>query len=246
MKQIIILTKKDLALLFKDKTSLVVTFALPIVLVAIVGSAFANAFPPSIGITSHDYAFSKVMFWGLMGGVASSVTSIAIEKSSGTIVRLQLAPINKLHMLLGKALACMVVILASSFLTWTISAGVFGIKTTAPFSLLIVCVASAVFFAGLSTFLSNFVKTERAAGALSWGILQVMACFSGIMFPTTVMPGWMLNITKFNPLTWAVRAMESALWKGGAFMDLYMPITIIVGAGIVLFLASLYRFRWTS
>jgi hypothetical protein len=79
MNQILTLTRKDLQLLYLDKTSIVVTFALPIVFVVVFGGAFSKTFPPSTGITSYDYIFSKVMFWGLIGGVASSVASIAIE-----------------------------------------------------------------------------------------------------------------------------------------------------------------------
>src|SRR6188768_1929926 len=118
MNEILTLTRKDLQLLLLDKTSLIVTFALPLVLIALIGSVFSSSFPPSIGITSYDYAFSKVMFWGVIGGVASSVASLAIEKNSGTIVRIQLAPVRKFELMAGKALACIFMILLSTVLTW--------------------------------------------------------------------------------------------------------------------------------
>jgi ABC-2 type transport system permease protein len=246
MKEIITLTRKDLQLLFLDKTSLIVTFALPVVLVALIGSVFARSFPPSSGITSYDYAFSKVMFWGLMGGVASSVASLAIEKNSGTIIRIQLAPVLKFQVLAGKALACISVILISSFLTWAFAAVLFGIKTASPLNLVLICFSNAVFFAGLMTFLANFVSTERAAGALSWSVAQILACFSGIMFPIALMPSWMSNTANFNPVTWAVKAMEIVLWTGGTFSELILPVSITLGSGIFFFALSVYLFRWTT
>jgi ABC-2 type transport system permease protein len=244
MNQIFTLTGKDIKLLLHDKGSIFVTFALPVALIAIVGAAFAKTFAPSLGITSYDYAFSKVMFWGLIGGVASSVATLAIEKSSGTIVRLQLAPLRKIDVLAGKALACIAVILLSSLLTWLFATLLFGIKTTAPGSLVLVCISNAIFFAGLMTFLGNFAKTERGAGALSWSVMQLLACFSGIMFPTTIMPEWMISITNFNPLTWAVKAMEIALWKHGHFADLWLPLSVTVGTGCAFFLLSVALLRW--
>jgi ABC-2 type transport system permease protein len=246
MKQIITLTQKDLKLLFLDKTSIIVTFALPLVLVALIGSVFANSFPPSIGITSYDYAFSKVMFWGLIGGVASSVASLAIEKNSGTIVRIQLAPVRKVHVLGGKALACIGMMLMSSFLTWLVATVAFGIKTGSPANLILISISNAVFLAGLMTFLAHFVNTERAAGALSWSVLQILACFSGIMFPVTIMPPWMAAATNFNPMMWAVKAMETALWKDGTFDELLLPIGIPLLSGILLFALSAFIFRWTN
>ncbi|MBL0739987.1 ABC transporter permease [Chryseolinea lacunae] len=246
MKEIITLTRKDLQLLFLDKTSLIVTFALPVMLVALIGTVFSRSFPSSTGITSYDYAFSKVMFWGLIGGVASSVASLAIEKNSGTIIRIQLAPVHKVHVLAGKALACVCVILISSLVTWVFASVLFGIKTASHVNLLLICFSNAVFFAGLMTFLANFVHTERAAGALSWSVLQLLACFSGIMFPITLMPPWMSNASNFNPVTWAVKAMETVLWRGGTFSELWLPVAITVGGGVFFFALSAYLFRWTT
>lgn len=243
MNILIGLTRKDVALLLHDKTSMVLTFLLPLVLVALIGSAFGNSFPPSLGITSYDYAFSKVLFWGLMGGVASSVGSLTNERTSGTMVRLQLAPIRKIEILAGKALSCILMILCSTIICWIFATLLFGIKTSEPFALAIVCLINALFFGGLMTFLSQFVHTERAAGALSWTVLQILACFSGIMFPVNVMPSWMANITTFNPVTWAVKSMEIALWQNEAFGELLVPLAIVFASGVLLFITGAYLFQ---
>jgi ABC-2 type transport system permease protein len=245
MKEIITLTRKDIQLLLLDKTSLVVTFALPLVLVALIGSVFGNSFPSSVGITSYDYAFSKVMFWGLIGGVASSVGSLAIEKNSGTMIRLQLAPIQKVHVLGGKTLACMAIIVVSSTVTWLVATFLFGIKTSSYVNLILVFFSNAMFFSGLMTFLGNFVNTERAAGALSWSVLQVLACLSGIMFPITIMPSWMVMISEVNPMTWAVKALEVALWKEGTAQELFLPVFVPLIAGLFFFSFSVLIFRWS-
>ena len=246
MNEILTLTRKDLQLLILDKTSLIVTFALPLALIALIGSVFSKSFPPSIGITSYDYAFSKVMFWGLIGGVASSVASMAIEKNSGTIIRLQVSPTTKFQVLFGKSLACTTMLILSSSISWLFAFILFDIKTNSILFFVLILLSNAIFFTGLMAFLSNFVKTERAAGALSWSLLQILACFSGIMFPTAIMPSWMVTMTKFNPLTWAVQAMEIALWKEITVDTMLLPMGVPIGVGIILFSLSLYLFRWTD
>lgn len=242
MKEIIILSRKDLQLLIFDKTSLVVTFALPLVLIALVGSAFSTTFA-RIGISSYDYAFSKVMFWGLIGGAASSVASIAVEKNSGTMIRLQAAPIKKIEILLGKCIACLAVLIVSSAASWLFATLLFGVKTSSMVWLILTFLSNAVFFTGLMTFLANFVSTERAAGALSWSVLQVLACFSGITFPLTFMPSWMVSITNINPVTWGVKAMEMALWKEAPFTEMLLPVAIPLLSGIFFFGISSYIFK---
>lgn len=243
MKEILTIIRKDLQLLVLDKTSLIVTFALPLVLIALIGSAFSSVIQGQ-GISSYDYAFSKVMFWGLIGGAASSVASLAIEKNSGTILRLQLSPVNKLQVLLGKSFACITVLILSSFFSWLFATLLFGVRTISPLYLIIIILSNAFFFAGLMTFLGNFVRTERAAGALSWSVLQVLACFSGVMFPINIMPSWMVAITNFNPLTWGVRAMEIALWKEAPLQEMILPVGIPVLSGVLFFCVSVYFFRW--
>ncbi|GHN02236.1 hypothetical protein WSM22_37250 [Cytophagales bacterium WSM2-2] len=245
MQEILTITRKDIHLLLLDKTSLVLTFALPVVLIGLIGNVMTSSFT-NVGISSYDYAFSKFMFWGLFGGAASSVASIAIEKNSGTIIRLQVSPASKFQMLFGKSLACIGMLLLSSVISYLFSKLLFGIKTSSYFGLLLVLLSNAVFLAGFMTFLAHFVKTERAAGGLSWGVLQVLACFSGIMFPVSVMPSWMKAMSDFNPVTWSVKAMEIALWKEVTIEAMVLPIGVPIFAGIMLFSLSVYLFRWTS
>lgn len=245
MKEILTITRKDIQLLLLDKASVILTFALPVVLIGLIGNVMSSTFP-NVGISSYDYAFSKFMFWGLFGGAASAVASLAVEKNSGTIIRLQLAPLSKFHVLLGKSIACIIMLMLSSIISYLFAKLLFDIKTSSYFALLLVLISNAIFLAGFMTFLANFVKTERAAGGLSWGVLQVLACFSGIMFPVSVMPAWMVPITNFNPVTWSVKAMEIALWKEVTFSEMLLPLTIPVLSGAALFCVSAYLFKWSE
>lgn len=245
MKEILTITRKDIQLLLIDKASVILTFGLPVVLIGLIGNVMSSTFP-NVGISSYDYAFSKFMFWGLFGGAASAVASLAVEKNSGTIIRLQLAPLSKFHVLLGKSIACIIMLMLSSIISYLFAKLLFDIKTSSYLALLFVLISNAIFLAGFMTFLANFVKTERAAGGLSWGVLQVLACFSGIMFPVSIMPTWMVSITNFNPVTWSVKAMEIALWKEATFSEMLLPIIIPVLSGAVLFCVSAYFFKWSG
>ena len=63
MKEILTITRKDIQLLLLDKASVILTFALPVVLIGLIGNVMSSTFP-NVGISSYDYAFSKFMFWG--------------------------------------------------------------------------------------------------------------------------------------------------------------------------------------
>ena len=53
-----------------------------------------------------DISFPQAMLWGILGCVAGFAISIARERTLGTLVRLEAAPITWFHILSGKALAC--------------------------------------------------------------------------------------------------------------------------------------------
>jgi ABC-type multidrug transport system permease subunit len=65
------------------------------------------------------------------------------------------------------------------------------------------------------------------------------------MFPITIMPSWMVMISEVNPMTWAVKALEVALWKEGTAQELFLPVFVPLIAGLFFFSFSVLIFRWS-
>ena len=115
------------------------------------------------------------------------------ERNAGTLVRLLVAPLTRTHVLLGKALACFVAILAVEALLLLVGAVAFRVRPASPGLLVAACLAVAVAFVGLMMLISTLGQTERSASGAGWAILLVLSMLGGGMVPLFVMPAWMAD-----------------------------------------------------
>jgi ABC-2 type transport system permease protein len=83
---------------------------------------------------------------------------------------------------------------------------------------LVVFLASALLamtFAGLSHGIALLVRREASMIAAANFIGLPLMFLSAILIPTTVMPGWIHNVARFNPVNWGVEATRNAIVAGG-------------------------------
>ena len=157
------------------------------------------------------------------------------ERNAGTLVRLLVAPLTRAQVLLGKALACFVAILAVEALLLRVGAVAFHVRPASPACWWPRALAVAVAFVGLMMLISTLGQTERSASGAGWAILLVMSMLGGGMVPLFVMPAWMATASNLSPVKWAVLALEGALWRGFTAGDMALPCAILLGVGLLAF-----------
>jgi len=191
-------------------------------------------------------SFPQGIIWGIIGCAAAFGLSLVVERTHGTLVRLQLAPLGRLQILGGKALACFTAIVAQAVVLFGIGLAVFGIRTAAPGLLLLAIFSSAVAFVGIMMLLSVLGRTERSAGGIGWAIMLVMSMIGGGMIPLFIMPAWMVRLSHLSPVKWAVLAFEGATWRQFTTTEMLLPCGILLGVGGGLFLLGARLFRWSD
>ena len=60
--------------------------------------------------SAFDFTFPQGILWGVIGSALGFALSLVTERTRGTLLRLETAPLSRLDVLLGKALACFVAI----------------------------------------------------------------------------------------------------------------------------------------
>ena len=150
------------------------------------------------------------------------------------------------EVLLGKAVACFVAILAVEALLLVVGAVAFGVRPASLGLLVAASLAVAVAFVGLMMMISTLGRTERSASGAGWAILLVMSMLGGGMVPLFVMPPWMATASNVSPVKWAVLALEGALWRGFTAAEMLLPCAILVLVGGVAFAVGVRNFRTVS
>ena len=179
-----------------------------------------------------DISFPQAMMWGVMGCVAGFSISIARERSRGTMLRLQVAPVTKFQILAGKALACFMTVMGVVALL--IGVGVMlGMKPVSYFNLVIATFSVAFCFVGIMMTFSVLGKTEEAVGGSGWAINMVMAMLGGGMIPVMFMPDFMQTMSVISPIKWSILSIEGAVWRGFTLNEMLFPCGILVAVGAV-------------
>jgi ABC-2 type transport system permease protein len=195
---------------------------------------------------SYAISFPQGVIWGILGSAAGFAISIVIERTRGTLLRLQVAPVSRVHILAGKALACFMSTTGIAVGLYVFAYIVFGLRPGSYALLAMAVLSTSVAFVGIMMLLSVVGRTEQAAGGIGWAVLIVMAMIGGGMIPLFVMPPWLLRISHISPVKWSILAMEGAVWRGFSFGEMLQPCGILIMVGVVCFLVGVRMFSWTA
>jgi ABC-2 type transport system permease protein len=195
---------------------------------------------------AYAISFPQGIAWGLIGVAAGFGISLVTERTRGTLVRLQTAPISRTTILAGKATACLATTVTVSFALLLVGRFVFGLRPSSIGLVVFAVISSAVAFAGIMMLLAVLGKTEQAAGGIGWAVLIVMAMLGGGMIPLFVLPSWMRTVSNVSPVKWSILALEGAVWRQFSFQEMLLPCGILIAVGVVFFVIGTRAFDWVQ
>jgi ABC-2 type transport system permease protein len=183
---------------------------------------------------AFEITFPQGVIWGLIGCMMTFGISLVTERTRGTFVRLQMAPLTRGQILGGKALACFLAIAIVQIALFAIAWN-FGVRPTSIPKLVLALASAAICFVGFMMLVAGLGRTEESASGAAWAVLMPLAMFGGAMVPTFVMPQWMQSIGYISPVRWAMLAIEGGVWRNFSIAEMATPCAILIGVGIVCF-----------
>jgi len=98
-------------------------------------------------------------------------------------------------------------------------------------------------FAAISNGIALLVRREATMIAAANFVGLPLMFLSSILIQQRVMPGWMSDVSRFNPVNWGVRAARNAVVVGGHWGDvgIYMLLLIALTAATSLFATWTFR-----
>ena len=210
----------ELRLFFRERQQVVFTFAYPVVMLLIFGSILGGDERPG-DIPFTQYFLAGIVATGVMLTSFQAVgTTVATERESGQLERLQLMGTPSLAYFAGKAGQVLVTTVAQMALLLPVAR--YGFDVPMPVDL-----AHWLVFAWVAT-LGALVGTALgvAASALPGSanstttaisaLAIVLQFFSGVFFGFPELPGWMQQLASLFPLKWMTQGMRSAFLPEGA------------------------------
>jgi ABC-2 type transport system permease protein len=182
-------------------------------------------------------------------GLVGVASKLALDREDGTLLRAKAMPQGMLAYLIARVVATVL----STFLGLTlllvpgyfIVSGLARITGPGVVTLVWVLALGLLAIAPLGAVIGATVKSSNAAMGLSLLPMVVLAAFSGIFLPITMLPGWLQLVGQLFPLYWIglglrsafMPAMAVALELGGSWRPLETALVLAAWAGVGLLLA---------
>jgi ABC-2 type transport system permease protein len=175
------------------------------------------AVPAGGALSIHAYSHSfcgmtlqYLLFWGMDSGLL-----LLRERRQGIWRRLRAAPVTRLTMVLGKALATALVALAQIALTFGFGAVVFGVTLTgSPAGFVALALAAAGLSAATGLLVAALGGNEGRARSVAILMILSLSLLGGLWLPAFLLPRWAQTLALALPTTWAARGLEGVTWQG--------------------------------
>lgn len=174
---------------------------------------------------------AMIVLTAVLTGLAASV---AREKEIGTLDGILISPIDRLAIVVGKALAQAVRGLVQGSIVLLLAILLFGVKIHGSLLLILLILLLGVFsFVGFGILVSAAATEQETATQLLFMFQFPMLFLSGVFFPISMMPGFMQAISKVIPLTYAIEALRKVMILGASINAVKTELLILFAFGLV-------------
>ncbi|WP_299213361.1 ABC transporter permease [uncultured Aquimarina sp.] len=149
-----------------------------------------------------------------------SAMNIVKEREVGTIEQINVTPIKKWQLIVGKLIPFLCIGMFVLTVGLTVAKLVFDIPMRGSLLLIygygfvnIICVL------GLGLLISNFANTQQQAIFIAFFFVMIFILMCGLFTPIDSMPTWAQYFTIPNPLAHFISVTRKVLLKGSGFMD---------------------------
>jgi ABC-2 type transport system permease protein len=183
-----------------------------------------------------DFIAPGMMALTVMMSVMTGLpAAISQEKEIGTMDGMMVAPINRLSIILGKALGQTIRGLIQGMIILALAVTLFGVTIHGSIPLVFGLLLLGVFaFVGLGVVITSVAKDQETATMMMMTLMFPMMFLSGVLFPIQQMPWYMQAISKFLPLTYAADALRKVMVLGAGIPAISTELIILIAFGIVM------------
>ena len=230
----------ELQKLRHDRTELATRAVQPVLWLVVFGETFSRirAIPtgnvPYLDYLAPGIIAQSALFIAIFYGI-----QIIWERDAGILTKLLVTPTPRAALVTGKAFAAGIRALAQAVVVVVVAALLGVAMTWNPLRLLgvvVVVFLGAAFFSCLSMTIAGIVlKRDRLMG-IGQAITMPLFFASNALYPISLMPGWLQDISRVNPLSYEVAALRGLLI--GSATNYWLDFAVLGGAAIAGILAA--------
>jgi len=247
MKSLLKMTWMESKLFLREPASAFFTLIFPLMMLFIYGTIFSNSPIPAPGGSQNAIGnlipSFTAMSIGIVGLMPVTIT-LATYRENGILRRLRTTPISPLVVMAAQIIVVFLMTVLGVILLVAAGMLIYDVRFTGN----VLSVFAGFVFGGLSFFgmgfiLASVMPTARTAQIVGMVLLYPMLILSGAGWPRELMPGAMVKVASYLPLTYVVNLMRG-LWIGETWSQHITDVVVLVAMLFVGVLVSVKLFRW--
>lgn len=244
-----VLFRQNVALLLRDPAPIVITSAMPLILIAFLkGTGAAVLRQQGLSGTNGTEVVvpGQVVMWAFFG-VAFLATAFFSEHRWGTWDRLRASAARPVEVLVGKMLPSALLVLVQMTVLFALGAALFGMRVTGSIAGLGLMIAvSTAFMTALAMLMVATLRTANQVMALVNLGAMVFAGIGGAFAPVEALPGWAQTIAPVSPAYWMIDGFRGVVLEGASLAATLRPAAVVLVMTIGVSAVALWRFRFTD
>jgi len=240
-RQTLAVAEADIRKLIHDPVELLTRMIQPVLWLLIFGQVFTRTHAiPTGGISYLDFMTPGVLAQSVLFGAIFYGISLIWERDLGIVHKFLVSPAARSSLVLGRAISSTVRSLCQMVLVYLLALLLQIHLHLSP--LAIVGVVAAVIFgsAVFSTFsliAACIVKSRERFMGIGQVLTMPLFFASNAIYPLALMPIWLRNLSRVNPLTYQVDALRSLMIVGGTTSFGLAPDFAFMAAALALLVA---------
>lgn len=240
---------------FRQRESVVFTFALPVILLALFGEIFHGTIGHT-GVPFRQYFAAGIIASGIMStSFVNLGIGVTVDRDDGTLLRLAGTPAPAGAYFLGKAISALAITVAEVAILLALGSALLGLHLPSDPARWLTF--GWVFLLGVSTCallgvaISSLARTQRSASAVVTLPYLVLSFISGVYFVFSTLPAGLQHVAALFPLKWMCQGLRSVFLPAGfaatepghawQLGQVALVLTAWLAASLVLCLRT---FRW--
>lgn len=176
----------------------------------------------------------------IFGGMAALI----VERQQWTLQRLAVMPVSRSTLLAGKILARFCLGLLQFVVVFTVGA-IFKMNFGKdPLALVLLVILYSLSITAFAFAVGSGLKNPAQASGLGLLLTLTLSPLGGAWWPMDISPRFLQIIGHISPVAWAMDGFTALTYNGARLADIWVPLAVLTGMTIVLFLIAIPRFRY--
>lgn len=195
-----------------------------------------------------DFFVPGMLGYSLMNaGVIGLSTAFVTYRERGVLRRIKVTPFPLWQFISARVASQILVAVAQAVILVALAKALFGLTIEGNlFVVLVGIIFGALAFLAMGFAISGFSKNAEVAASYANLITFPMLFISGVFFPISSMPDWLIPITKVMPLKYAVNALRDPMSKGLGFGSTWVDLLALLITFLISMFIAVRYFRWEA